>query len=818
MSGKIYADRSGVRIASLAIAVLLSLAVGLVGLLAPPNAPPGGLEPNPVAPNCPMAPGPARDPGSGQPPVVAAELMAQRDIVWPDGTRRCVGRCVAWETLQPIAGCQVVAGECVTTSGPDGCFELDVLDRKGSVTMRITAPGRVGVTGQVVLRSPSHRMHDVALRAAGRVSGLLADDRGQPCANRVVSVVPAQHAVREDGWQEQLQAEAYTRSDGSFRFALPVPAGALRVQVPEVPSLLGTANHVLRAGEELVLSLRCPSWRVDDELRGIVCDDLGEPIAGAMLQVVATPNSQAPVLQAAHSDSSGRFCLIRKARSAASVWLRTANVDGKLASAVSGPHDWGGSELRIQLSRTDGIWLQVADAVTGIPIEQFAVQHVSTEGVRSTLGGTRSHEGYHPGGRCWLEGIGLGSHEIIVWPTGAQWLPNLPHAFTREVPGQELRIALARASELPVTVLTESGRSVVGASVHLMLPAENQIVRDLEELLQHGGGRVRPNVRLAVTHTDERGIAMLRWADDDGPLQLRIEGPGIAPHIEHDVHLRPSGLTVRVPDTGVLFAALHGAAGLRVRLTSEDETLQLPTSWSAPLQLDRDGQIQVDVPVGSWLLQLVVPLSNGAWRTLPDVVAKVVIQSGSVARVQQSVVAHLAAGELRGSAFVDGRPARHVALLHGVEDANGVVRGVGETMHPVDDRGAFRFSDLRAGYYSVELRMTCSNQQVAVSLQGWRRLSGGQSLVCDTASVATAPLVIALRDRSGAAVTQGLLVMRGDNGVVMTGSPNARGLVNFERVPETSYDLQLRRGANVNALGRVALVGDLSEPRLVVVR
>lgn len=236
------------------------------------------------------------------------------------------------------------------------------------------------------------------------------------------------------------------------------------------------------------------------------------------------------------------------------------------------------------------------------------------------------------------------------------------------------------------------------------------------------------------------------------------------------------------------------------------------------MPLDRRGQIEVDVPDGLWLLRLATPMSNGTWRTLPDVVAKVLIELGVTSNVELSVLAHLAPGEVFGRAFVDGHPARQVALLHGVEDGYGGVRTVEESLHSVGDRGEFRCSELRAGYYALELRMTSSNQQIAASLQSWRRLSSSQRMDCGTLSVATATCTLALCDTSGTAVTEGLLVLRGDNGVVLVGSPNAEGLITFEQMPVASYDVQLRRGTNAQALARVTLVGDMPVPQRLVVR
>ena len=791
------------------IAGLLALTIGLIAV--PEVAPPG---PQPSIANPPPASDVLEQAAAGE--TMAQESMARERIAI--GTRWFAGRCLAWGTRRPLAGCQVRSGARATISDESGRFALRAPDGVQELLVTITAAHRIGVSRQVRLQAGANEIPDVALRAAGKISGLLADERGQPCAGCKVVVVPAQHVARQDGWQEQLQTESLTRADGSFAFGLPIAAGALQVRVPEVPSLLGDANHVVRFGEELFLSLQCRSWHAGSEVVGIVCDERGEPIVGAMLQEVAAPAMASPVLQAVYSDSEGRFRLVRKEGSVESFWLHVTMVDGSFESTTSGPHVWGQSGLRIPLSRRQGIWLHVVDAVDGAAIEHFAVQQVSTGRVRSAFGGVRSHAGHHLNGKCFLDGVGTGPHEIIVWPMDDAWLPNLPHAFTVSQSCRDLHIALVRASDLPVTVVTASGRPVADAALQLILPAQNQVVRSHEQLLQHGGSRAHPSVLLASARTDARGVASMRWADGDGPLQLRIEGSGIAPHVETGVRLTSQGLTIHVPDAGVLEASLDGAGGLRLELVNQQREAHLPPAWSAPLNLDLEGNIRADVPVGSWQLLLAVPMSNGRWRTLPEVIARVDIEAGRTSQVRQPVSAYLADSELSGRLFVDGRPARHVAVLHGVADGNGKVRAVDETHHAVGDRGGFRISNLLPGYYAVELRMTCSGQQVTVGVQKWRLLSRGKPVDCGTISVATAALTIALAEVGGKAVTQGMLVIRGDHGAAMTGSPDARGHVSFERVPVDTYEVQLRRGGKAYPLGRVDLTGDAAEPHRLIVR
>ena len=672
-------DSLSVRFLVVVIAVVVVLIAGLVSFwAADPVAPIGSVATDALVP-------------LSQPHVAMTgdsnTAATQREAVPSQTWQRLSGRCMDWETQRPIRGCQIRAGDHTVVSDADGAFAIALPIAIDSVTLAVEAADRVGVSRNLKMTARNLELGDVALRRAGRVSGMLADDRGQPCRNRLVALMPGQHIARQDGFREQLVWQVRTEVDGSFALPLPLPAGALRVHAPELPTLLGDGNHVLRCGEQLHLSLRCRSWRVSDELTGIVCDAAGQPVSDAVVQALVEPRDDAPVLLATRTDHAGAFFLLRGSATPAAVCLRVLATGGHLEPAVSGPHAFGGAGLRIELPAAAGIWLQVVDAETGAAIEQFAVQHVALTKVRDAAAGSRKHDGHHEHGRCWLDGVAAGDHEVIVWPTDPGWLPCLPHAFHVDGRVREVRVALARASDLPVTVLSAAGKPVPGVSVQLVLPASNGVVRDLSQLLLHGGLRVRPNVRLAAAQTDSLGVARLRWQAGGKDLQLRLHGGGIAPQLEVGARLDPAGMTVQVAAAGALHAVLQGAAGMRLQLSRTDGEQQLPLAWSEPLQLDEQGTLRAAVPAGSWQVRLVTPLPSGLWHIVPEVLANVEVQADAVTELRQSVAHLVQLGELSGSAFVDGVPASRVVLVRGGTDGSGGVRGVDIVVQATDDRG-----------------------------------------------------------------------------------------------------------------------------------
>lgn len=746
---------------------------------------------------------------TGREPAVVSRLQVD-----PSATAwRCSGRCVEQVSGVAIAGCAVRSGEQVVVTDRSGRFELQATGAR--TVVEISSADFVWVRRTIERRGAMVDLGSVQLRAAGRVAGLLTDEYARPCGNRIVVVEPQSFAVRRDGWRELLEWNARTAADGSFVLGTPLPAGSLLVSAPELPSLLGSSTYALRAGQELFLPLRCGAWQQEQELSGIVLDARGQSAAGAMVQVCRDASGER-VSKIVGCDESGRFFVVCERGARSPVWLRASAASGSLESPVRGPHRWGGSPVRLDLVQSHGVWLHVVDAVDQTPIESFAVQSVPTSGVRSSTAGARRGDGHHEGGRCWLQ-LADGGHEVMVWPRDSRWLPNLPQAFRVGTESRHVTVALRRAQNLAVRVLHNNGRAVAGATVRLIQPADNEVVRELSQLLMHGGSSVRPNVVVATSRTDAQGSAALRWSDDLA-MQVRVHGPGVVPQVVSRVRFEAGVATIRVAEAGVLRVRSPAAKGLRLVLTQRGTVRRLPEPWSAPMVLDDSGEQEVDVPVGEWQMRLAVPLPNGEWRSLPDALATVQIASGRVSEYAPSTAAQLVVGEVAGQVHVDGLPATQVVLLHGAAMQDGSIVAVATSVLPADARGGYRFTQLHTGYYALQARVMCSGQQVAIRLVDWFRLQAGGERNCGAQVVTTAPLTIRLRSSDGAIVRGGQLLLRGSNGALLVGAPDEHGAVTFSRVPSTSYELQLRQRGKTRPLGRVHVAPGADTKQTVLVR
>src|SRR5690606_37370051 len=149
---------------------------------------------------------------------------------------------------------------------------------------------------------------------------------------------------------------------------------------------------------------------------GIVRDPAGNPVAAALVEILARPDASEPALQSLWSDQQGRFCAVCPTANSRPVWVRATCLVGALQAATSGPHMPGTDDIDITLPHASGVWLRVVDAATGSAIERFALQCVPTWGVRSPDSGRRRHDGVRADGKCFVAGPGRGRYQLMVMP------------------------------------------------------------------------------------------------------------------------------------------------------------------------------------------------------------------------------------------------------------------------------------------------------------------------------------------------------------------------------------------------------------------
>lgn len=437
--------------------------------------------------------------------------------------------------------------------------------------------------------------------------------------------------------------------------------------------------------------------------------------------------------------------------------------------------------------------LVVVDAEDGTPVEHFAWRwqpesRASGAQVVPPLGAR-----HHPGGRCRVGGA-VGPHTLVVWPEDPRWLPSWRHAVVAG-PGEPIPVALPRATDLVVTVRTSSGRPVPQARVELLRRSGGGTVHALPPSTEPGFGP-DDTLRLAEAPCDANGRAVLRWWHDPEPRTLRLTGPGF----DHDVEvlLATDSLEVVVPDTGRVRFRLQGAGGSFVTMRSLEGSSR-PERSATPLGLDAAGEGRCELPVGTYDVSLAAPTPDGQHglaTTLASFATVTVRRDGEVELVRD-LVDLLQPARVSVGLLVDGEP-RPIRLWGR--------SGTATDSHRLPITflaGTSHFDALPAGSYRPFVRLDCGGQAVDWPLADWTTLAPGTSLQLGPFLLRTTQLVVQLEDRSGAPVTEGLLLLRGPAGGALAGRPDARGCVSLRGIPAVPYTLQLRRGDDDRELGTI---------------
>ena len=174
---------------------------------------------------------------------------------------------------------------------PDGRFELDEVPRR-ALRLRAEADGRAAVSRQV---AAEEREVVVVLRSASVVAGQVYEARGGPASGAEVRIVGS-----------GIWPPVASRSDdeGRFRFD-DVPEGVYEVHARR-GNEVATPHRGLevREGSSAFVTLRMTTGVT---LRGVVRNDLGEPLAGAQVRI--TPDGLALLPDETTTRPDGSFAI-----------------------------------------------------------------------------------------------------------------------------------------------------------------------------------------------------------------------------------------------------------------------------------------------------------------------------------------------------------------------------------------------------------------------------------------------------------------------------------------------------------------------------
>lgn len=299
-------------------------------------------------------------------------------------------------TLEGVRVALYRAGDgplATTATGSDGRFSLSAPQQSDPLLeLRIEGEwyhvserlefGGMGWRGRLPLTSGPRDVGTIVLAAAGAIEGKVLDANGAPVAGATVTTLG--------------DASTTSAADGTFRLERVSPGpDSLEVRAEGAP--IAEADLKLRASsitEGIEVRLPPTTW-----LRGRVVDRLGEPVAGARVELDPVDRRD---ISRVRSGADGRF-------EVPFLWLESAylRVDAE-GFDLWDSEEWDqefepdSAAIRVELNPASGVEFSVVDATSGQPIERFGIEvckGAGSEGMHASGDAVPVPQG-RPGGRA----------------------------------------------------------------------------------------------------------------------------------------------------------------------------------------------------------------------------------------------------------------------------------------------------------------------------------------------------------------------------------------------------------------------------------
>jgi hypothetical protein len=362
-------------------------------------------------------------------------------------------------------------------------------------------------------------------------------------------------------------------------------------------------------------------------IRGIVVDELGQPIPGAQIRHCDASASErdqwislSDFRPGNETKDKGTFVIEGENEKPGTRVLLRATKEG-YQSIERSTHVWGATDLRLVLRRGVTVTVIVADAETKCPVEWFGMRMFT-----ATDAGDRIEValGEHAGGTVQTRPVQRGEYQCWIDPKDGKWLRTQRRISVRDDLPLEIRIQLPRAAVRTLRVESTSGKPVEGTKVEIVESTNGARVglqRDGEEMLWCEG------------RTGATGGFELR-----GPvskeLTARILGPGHPPMLVRKLLLGSSSdpILVKVPQGGTIHGKISPQEFLaRMRKLGKTDLREnppglrlergapvnrpresMPLGWVASFPLEADGSFEIsEIAAGTWRLALCWRRSDG---------------------------------------------------------------------------------------------------------------------------------------------------------------------------------------------------------------
>lgn len=553
---------------------------------------------------------------------------------------RFSGRCVAMESGEPLAGVEIFFRqqwqETQHARMTGGVFELVEERLVTGADGRFEFAARlVARTGYSLLLRRADRVHrggrwadldaprrfdfgDVAMAQGARLSGRLVDARGEPFAGSVHVLQDDTSSVRlGDGECSGQLGVGFARADGWFHSAnSAIPIGTWQLCCDWGPVLDPATITVTHETQEVNATVVVARRRPLATVTGTLVDSSGSPIAGVV--VGAWPGDDPRSCDQQRTDEHGRFALrLHHEHQRHDVRLDVAEQPphGWIVRAPVQRVPWGSRDVEVVVDRPLEVELEVVDAATDEPVEQYGVR-VSQDGGPGAL----LHVGEHPGGRTKLDCVAPGKVSLTVLP-GRRDLRVTRRTFDVEATTRSLRIEIGAGAPLEVRV-TLDGVGVPGVRLHVIEEASRYHERedpaaqagDPRALFGSVFGSVGEHAFDDSAVTDAVGFATVRVNGQQPDQGVYLFGPAVQPQVV--------AITEAVLARGFLPVAAEAGARVSGRVTDPELARSFAThvealpslgeGYASPSRIGRGGTRRARIaPDGSFDLPGLTP---GRWR------------------------------------------------------------------------------------------------------------------------------------------------------------------------------------------------------------
>jgi hypothetical protein len=296
-----------------------------------------------------------------------------------------------------------------------------------------------------------------------------------------------------------------------------------------------------------------------DTIEGLVVDESGAPVADAQIHTQAAQGAFS-----ARTKADGTFRLERGPSEPADPIRLSILRGGYEPGASDGSVPWGTRDVMIVLRAGLSVELQVLDARTRRPLEEFGVRCFRASSERRST--SVRDAGRHPAGTLVLKGLTRGTWCLVVEPVSDEWMPSRVVDFEVTDAGAPLQVVeLHPRQRRTVRVVRTDGAPVGGSVVELLEPLSGR-EPDLRSWPWRWGDVASRNNALLVHRgtTDAAGEVVLS-GPPDRDLSLRALGPGHQPVLR--TGLRWIGdaepIVLQVPAGARLLGTIGPLAALR---------------------------------------------------------------------------------------------------------------------------------------------------------------------------------------------------------------------------------------------------------------